>query len=1014
MDSNDSESHTRNRSMHTNIPTRPCTKSLAACLALALGIGTTATHVTDATVGAGSASVATLAVSNCNDKGIGSLRDVVANAHSGDTVDMTGLTCSTISLTTGGIEINVDDLTLHGASALTIEGPGFYSYEPALLHKGVGTLRADSLNIANSAYSCVVSSGSVYLNHSTITHCNRGGVIVANDFTARYSSISYSYSGSGVSAQGGGSVSILNSTIDHNLSDPYYCGGLSISSSGANTTASVLISNSTISSNQAGFFGYPTLSELAGAGCIDGLPVTITNSTIAFNTSSSLNSGLRINAPSVTIESSIFANHSIYAGAADLDVTSSRGIYGHNNLIMVSKGQVVPSDTITADPKLLPLADNGGPTLTHALSADSPAIDAGNNTAGLAYDQRGAPFARVYGAKADIGAYEAQTHAVAIDSTFTGAWYDPAQSGHGIFVEVLPGNNLLAYWFTFDPAGDQQAWFLGVGPYSGNSAAITAVDQTTGGRWIPNFDPNKIVHNAWGSLTFTFTGHDHGKVDFNSVLGYGTGSMNLTRLTQPAAQTAATTSIGSPGAVVTDRSGDAYFSSSPNFVFRLDSHGTLARIAGTGAAGYSGDHLPATLAQLNFPLSYPELVNDPVDYSELVGGLAIDPNGNLYIADAYNNRVRKIDTNGNIITVAGDGTRSNSGDGNPATAAQIYWPQGVAIDSMGGLYISSAWGPLRKTGQGIYGRISTVAGSNCGSGFMGPGFCVPEEISIDAANNVFVPDSYCRVREVKTDGSILTVAGDDHDPSNGFAFTCGYSGEGGPATNAAMQIPYSVAADSNGNLFIADTFNHCIRKVDSTGTITTVAGTCLSSGYAGDGGPATSAQLNGPHGVAVDATGSLFIADTYNNRIRKVSTGGTITTIAGNGATGAIGPSFTGSWYDPAQSGHGLVLEVLPDNNLLAYWFTFNPAGNQQAWFGGVGTYSGNTATISNVEQPTGGRWIPNFNPATIVRNPWGTLTITFTDCNHGKVNFTSVFGYGSGSMDLTRLTQPAGLTCPL
>jgi len=104
---------------------------------------------------------------------------------------------------------------------------------------------------------------------------------------------------------------------------------------------------------------------------------------------------------------------------------------------------------------------------------------------------------------------------------------------------------------------------------------------------------------------------------------------------------------------------------------------------------------------------------------------------------------------------------------------------------------------------------------------------------------------------------------------------------------------------------------------------------------------------------------------------------------------------------------------VLPDHRLLAMWFAFNPEGNQQAWFGGVGTYSVNTATISDVALPTGGRWIPNFDPNAIVRNPWGTLTLTFTDCNHGVAKFSSGRGYGSGSMNLLRLTQPAGLNCP-
>jgi len=125
----------------------------------------------------------------------------------------------------------------------------------------------------------------------------------------------------------------------------------------------------------------------------------------------------------------------------------------------------------------------------------------------------------------------------------------------------------------------------------------------------------------------------------------------------------------------------------------------------------------------------------------------------------------------------------------------------------------------------------------------------------------------------------------------------------------------------------------------------------------------------------------------------------------------AIVPTFTGSWFDPAQSGQGLHIEILPDKQFLAAWFTFNPAGTEQSWFVGTGSYSGNTAIIPAV-QPTGGRWIPNFNPAQVTNNNWGSLTFTFTDCNHGKVDFVSTLGYGVGSMNLTRLTQPAGLSC--
>lgn len=128
---------------------------------------------------------------------------------------------------------------------------------------------------------------------------------------------------------------------------------------------------------------------------------------------------------------------------------------------------------------------------------------------------------------------------------------------------------------------------------------------------------------------------------------------------------------------------------------------------------------------------------------------------------------------------------------------------------------------------------------------------------------------------------------------------------------------------------------------------------------------------------------------------------------------GSIGPAFTGAWYNPAQNGHGLFLEVLAGNRIQALWFTFNPAGTEQAWFVGSGTYFANKATIGGVVQPTGGRWIPNFDPTRVVASPWGTLNLAFTDCNHGVIQFISTSGYGTGTMRLTRLTHPAELSCP-
>jgi len=222
-------------------------------------------------------------------------------------------------------------------------------------------------------------------------------------------------------------------------------------------------------------------------------------------------------------------------------VPAGTAIGGHNNLKMggVKSGQA-PTDTISADPLLQPLADNGGPTMTHAPGAGSPAIDAGNNLAALPGDQRGLPFLRTFGAKPDIGAFESQPaplNSVSIGPGFTGSWFDPAQSGHGLMLEVLTGNRVLAMWFAFNPEGTQQTWFGGVGTYSGNTANIADVALPTGGRWIPNFNPAAIVRNPWGTLTLTFTDCNHGKVEFSSVRGYGSGSMDLLRLTQPAGLT---------------------------------------------------------------------------------------------------------------------------------------------------------------------------------------------------------------------------------------------------------------------------------------------------------------------------------------------------------------------------------------------------------------------------------------------------------------------------------------------
>jgi DNA-binding beta-propeller fold protein YncE len=326
--------------------------------------------------------------------------------------------------------------------------------------------------------------------------------------------------------------------------------------------------------------------------------------------------------------------------------------------------------------------------------------------------------------------------------------------------------------------------------------------------------------------------------------------------------------IGQVAGITVDAFGQVYFSNQ-TMVYEL-SHGAVRRIAGNGIAGYAGDGGRAIDASLDMPLRYPEMDRDFIDYSPLVGGLAVDGEGAVYIADAYNNRVRRVSLDGTIATVLGGG------------ATPFGWPQGLAFDARGNLYVSSAWGYLVRIAPD--GATSALEQADCGPDFRDGGLCSPEQIAVDHAGNVYVPDGYCRVRKVAPDGSVMTVAGDERPDGRGFAFTCDYSGDGGPAVGAALSnAPYGVAVDDAGNLYIADTSNHCIRKVDTEGMITTFAGRCQVPGYAGDGGPATWAYLNSPYGVAVDGAGNVYIADTLNRRVRRVSPDGTIETVAGNG-----------------------------------------------------------------------------------------------------------------------------------
>lgn len=318
---------------------------------------------------------------------------------------------------------------------------------------------------------------------------------------------------------------------------------------------------------------------------------------------------------------------------------------------------------------------------------------------------------------------------------------------------------------------------------------------------------------------------------------------------------------------------------------------TINTYAGNRSAGFSGDGGAPTSAQLNLPL-----------------GLALDSSGNLYIVDSLNQRVRKI-SGGNISTVAGNGTAGYSGDGAAATSAEMLNPSGVAVDSSGNIYIADTSNHvIRMVNSG--GTISTFAGTNVG-GYSGDGGAanlaqldLPTGVAVDKSGNVFIADSGNNVIREVSGGNIKTVVGTVpgqflNDPesvlvdSSGNLFiseqsgyriskfsngtltvlagngNIGFSGDNGPGTEASLDEPTGIALDSKGYLYICDTINSRIRKLSPEGIITTIAG-LGNPGYFGDGGPATNSLLFFPRGIVVDASGNVYIADTDNNIIREL------------------------------------------------------------------------------------------------------------------------------------------------
>ena len=261
-------------------------------------------------------------------------------------------------------------------------------------------------------------------------------------------------------------------------------------------------------------------------------------------------------------------------------------------------------------------------------------------------------------------------------------------------------------------------------------------------------------------------------------------------------------------------------------------------------------------------------------------GVGVDAGGAFYIADQGNRRVRKVTKAGVMATVAGPGTSTALGDGGAAVNANLSGPAGVAADRSGNLWIADFDGQrVRKVT--LDGIISTAAGTGTAGyqGATGTQLNQPAAVAADALGNVYIADSGNHmIRRLDVSGQLSTLAGKG---------VRGYAGDGGVAAQALLDTPKGVAVDGDGNIYVADQGNHCIRKITNSTPplIYTVAGTGVL-GFSGDGGVATAARLYSPTGVAVDGAGALYIADTYNHRIRTVTRDGLIRTIAGTGQEG--------------------------------------------------------------------------------------------------------------------------------
>jgi sugar lactone lactonase YvrE len=334
-------------------------------------------------------------------------------------------------------------------------------------------------------------------------------------------------------------------------------------------------------------------------------------------------------------------------------------------------------------------------------------------------------------------------------------------------------------------------------------------------------------------------------------------------LAAPAQTSARTVPLILPSAIVFDAAGNLYFAETANHVIRkVDITGQITTIAGTGTQGFSGDAGPATSATLDSPQ-----------------GLVLDAKNNLYLADTHNHRIRRLNlTTGILTTIAGTGSPGFSGEGGPATSAELNLPTALALDAANNLYLADTGNHRIRRIDAVTGITTTIAGTGT-QGFSGDNALAtnatidsPTGLALDAANNLYLADTHNhRIRRIDAaTGIITTIAGTGAQ---------GFTGDNATATTSTLALPHGITLDAAGNLYLADTANHRIRRIDAvTGIITTVAGDGTQA-FAGDGAPAISASLDTPRSTAISPTTLLTLADSGNQRIRQLTAAPAPTTI---------------------------------------------------------------------------------------------------------------------------------------